>query len=81
MTLNPVKEFVRQQMIEFAYNLKDMVYLIHDRTGEFKLKFDDYGKIKSRSTLFGLNYDLSGGSLTDGLNPPHGLEKWVSFNE
>ena len=59
MTLNPVKEFVRQQMIEFAYDLKDMVYLIHDRTGEFKLKFDDYGKIKSRSTLFGLNYDLS----------------------
>jgi len=29
--------------VEFAYDLKDMVYLIHDRTGEFKLKFDDYG--------------------------------------
>jgi len=145
MTLNPVKEFVRQQMIEFAYDLKDMVYLIHDRTGEFKLKFDDYGihgiktsvkapnmnsiaerficsvrremldhfiiisqnqlhhllnvyiahynnrrphqgieqripkgfrirtfgRIKSRPTLFGVNHDLSGGGVRDGLNQPY----------
>jgi len=34
---------LRQQIIEFANDLKDMVYLIHDRTGEFCLKYNDYG--------------------------------------
>ena len=43
ITLNPIKEFVRQQMIEFSYDFENIIYLIHDRTGEFKLKFDDYG--------------------------------------
>ena len=42
-TLNPVKEFVRQQMIGFVCHLKDRVYLIHDRAGEFGLKYNDYG--------------------------------------
>jgi len=43
ITMNPVKEFVRQQIIDFSYDLNDMVYLIHDRTGEFWLKYTDYG--------------------------------------
>jgi len=43
ITENPVKEFVRQQIIDFTYDLNDMVYLIHDRTGEFGLKYNDYG--------------------------------------
>ena len=43
LTMNPVKEFVRQQMIEFVYDLRDRIYLIHDRAGEFGLKYKDYG--------------------------------------
>ena len=43
ITENPVKEFVRQQIIDVTYDLNDMVYLIHDRTGEFGLKYNDYG--------------------------------------
>ncbi|OVE78910.1 hypothetical protein BVY01_04070 [bacterium I07] len=43
ITLHPVKEFVRQQMIEFSEDLKSRIYLIHDRTGEFGLRFEDYG--------------------------------------
>ena len=43
ITMNPVKEFVRQQITDFTYDLKSSVYLIHDRTGEFWLNYDDYG--------------------------------------
>ncbi len=43
ITMNPVKEFVKQQIIEFTYDLKACVYLIHDRTGEFGLQYNDYG--------------------------------------
>ncbi len=38
-----MKEFVRQQIIDLTHNLKEGVYLIHDRTGEFWLNYDDYG--------------------------------------
>jgi len=41
--MNPVKEFVRQQITDFTYDLKSIVYLIHDRTGEFWLNYADYG--------------------------------------
>lgn len=43
ITMNPVKEFVRQQITDFTYDLKASVYLIHDRTGEFWINHDDYG--------------------------------------
>ncbi len=43
ITMNPVKEIVRQQIIDFTYDLKGAVYLIHDRTGEFWLNYTDYG--------------------------------------
>ena len=33
ITMNPVKEFVKQQITDFTYDLKANVYLIHDRTG------------------------------------------------
>ena len=43
ITMNPIKEFVRQQMIKFSDDLRSRIYLIHDRTGEFGLRFEDYG--------------------------------------
>jgi len=43
ITMNPVKEFVRQKISDFSYDLKTSVYLIHDRTGEFWLNYADYG--------------------------------------
>ncbi len=43
ITMNPVKEFVRQQITDFTYDLKSSVHLIHDRTGEFWINYDDYG--------------------------------------
>ena len=54
--MNPVKEFVRQQIIDFTYDLKDMVYLIHDRTGEFWLKYNDYGI--NQPHVFAIQYYL-----------------------
>ena len=41
--MNPMKEFVKQQITVFTYDLKASVYLIHDRTGEFLLNYEDYG--------------------------------------
>ena len=43
LTMHPVKEFVRQQITDFTYDLKASVYLIHDQTGEFLLNYADYG--------------------------------------
>ena len=40
---NPVKEFVRQQLIIFKEQIDDTIYMIHDRTGEFQQKYIDYG--------------------------------------
>ena len=30
-------------MIKFSYDLRSRIYLVHDRTGEFGLKYMDYG--------------------------------------
>ena len=43
ITTNPTREFVRQQIIDFTENLNEVIYLIHDRTGEFWLDYLDYG--------------------------------------
>lgn len=43
ITTNPVREFVRQQIIDFSEQLNEIVYLIHDRAGEFYLNYLDYG--------------------------------------
>ncbi len=43
ITTNPVREFVRQQIIDFSEELNEVVYLIHDRAGEFYLNYLDYG--------------------------------------
>ncbi len=43
ITTNPVREFVKQQIIDFSENLSEVVYLIHDRANEFRLNYLDYG--------------------------------------
>ena len=43
ITMNPTREFVRQQIINLTEDLKDIIYLIHDGTGEFRLNYIDYG--------------------------------------
>ena len=42
MTENPVKEFVRQQLIELSEELKRTVFLLHDNAVQFNLRFTDY---------------------------------------
>jgi hypothetical protein len=49
ITRNPIKEFVRQQLIIFQGQIESSVYMIHDRTGEFIQNYVDYG-IKSVKT-------------------------------
>lgn len=46
ITRNPVREFVKQQIIDFTENLKQTIYLIHDRSKKLCLNYKDYG-IKS----------------------------------
>ena len=43
ITTNPVREFVRQQIIDFSENLNEVTFLIHDRANEFRLNYIDYG--------------------------------------
>jgi hypothetical protein len=57
ITLNPVKEFVRQQILNFTCELNEIVYLIHDRTGEFWLEYKDYGIIGIKTSVRAPNMD------------------------
>ena len=43
VTENPVKEFVRQQIIEFEQEMNGIVYMIHDNASQFYLDFLSYG--------------------------------------
>ena len=42
ITQNPVKEFVRQQIIEFEYEKSKIVYMIHDNASQFYLDYLSY---------------------------------------
>ena len=43
VTMNPTREFVRQQLIEFEQILDHVVYMIHDHAAQFNLNYIDYG--------------------------------------
>ena len=43
ITQNPVREFVRQQIIELESSLNCIIYLIHDNARQFNLSYLDYG--------------------------------------
>ena len=43
ITMNPVKEFVRQQIIDLTEDLNEVIYLIFDNAGQFMLNYIDYG--------------------------------------
>jgi putative transposase len=43
ITENPVREFVRQQLIEFEQGIKRAGYMLHDNATQFKLRYVDYG--------------------------------------
>jgi transposase InsO family protein len=51
VTENPVKEFVRQQLIEFEHKMKKKVYMIHDNAPIFFFDYLSYG-IKEVRTSF-----------------------------
>ncbi len=59
ITQNPTKEFIRQQIIDFTYDLKEKIYLIHDRSGEyFFFNFKDYGIIPVKTCVKAPNMPL-----------------------
>ena len=43
ITMNPCREFVRQQLIEFGEQLNHLVYMIHDNAAQFNLNYLTYG--------------------------------------
>ena len=43
VTENPLKEFVRQQIIEFEQEMNGIVYMIHDNASQFYLDYLSYG--------------------------------------
>ena len=55
ITTNPVREFVRQRIIDFSENLNTVVYLIHDRAGEFYLNYLGYGIRGVKTSVKSLN--------------------------
>ena len=51
ITMNPGREFVRQQLIEFGEQLKHLVYMIHDNAAQFKLDYQAYGIKEIRTSV------------------------------
>ncbi len=51
ITQNPVREFVRQQIIELENSLDSMIYLIRDNARQFNLNFLDYGIKEIKTSL------------------------------
>ncbi len=73
ITSNPVREFVRQQIIDFSEQLNEIVYLIHDNAGQFMLNYIDYG-------IQGVKTSVKAPNML--LSAPHGVnsicERWIS---
>ena len=40
--INPTREFIRRQIIEFTDTLLEPVYMIHDRSPELFLNYEEY---------------------------------------
>ncbi len=51
ITLNPCREFVRQQLIEFGEQLNKLVYMIHDNAAQFKLDYLAYDIKEIRTSV------------------------------
>ncbi len=51
ITMNPCREFVRQQLIEFGEQLNHLVYMIHDNAAQFKLDYLAYGIKEIRTSV------------------------------
>ena len=51
VTRNPVKEFVRQQIIEFENEIGRIAYMIHDNASQFFLDYMSYGIIEVKTSI------------------------------
>ena len=51
VTENPVKEFVRQQLIKFEQEIKRIVYMIHDNASQFYFDYLSYGIKEVRTSI------------------------------
>ena len=45
ITTNPTHEFVRQQLIRLEDTVQQTIFVIHDRAGEFRQRYGDFGII------------------------------------
>ena len=43
MTMNPSREFIRQQLIEFEQKFHELIYMIYDNAPQFNLDYALYG--------------------------------------
>jgi len=51
ITMNPGREFVRQQLIEFGEQQNHLVSMIHDNAAQFKLDYLAYGIKENRTSV------------------------------
>ena len=51
ITESPVKEFIRQQLIEFEQEIKGIVYMIHDNASQFYFDYLSYGIKEVRTSI------------------------------
>ncbi len=68
----PVREFVKQQIMDLTEDLNEIIYLIHDRTGEFWLNYIDYGIKEIKTSVKAPNMLLSAPCGVNAI-----AERWI----
>ena len=77
ITQNPIKEFVKQQIILFSENLKDKVYMIRDNAAQFNLDYLLYGIKAVKTSVQAPMGGLWGGKRAKRVNMNSIFERWI----
>jgi hypothetical protein len=80
VTQNPVREFVRQQIIEFENIVNQTVYLIRDNSRQFDLDFIAYGIKDIRTSVYAPDMNSIAERFIRSVRT-EALDNFIIFNE
>ena len=87
VTTNPVRELIKQQIIDLTEELNEVIYLIYDNARQFKLNYIDYGirgiltSVKAPNMPLGARRVISIAERWIGSVRREILDHFIIFNE
>ncbi len=76
----PNRQFVKQQMIEFEERVKQRVYMIHDRTGQFYLDYSYYNIVDVCTSVMAPNMNSIAERFVKSIKN-EALDNFLIFNQ